>query len=176
MAYRFEPWHALALGGGVLGLALLAKGSGAAARRRFASAAEGFASLEDESSCTQLEVRGTELFRDFVLRTYGGTDLGIFRACADAPSGHYSGRSWDWGTLSGNADVDGLFRYLFANNGEILRRAGITYLIHNQQIWNARSQVWQPYTGPNPHTDHVHFSFSTPGALGQTSFYQTPIA
>lgn len=174
MAYRFEPWHALAIGGGVLGLGLLIKGGGA--KRSFKGAAEGFSSLEDETSCAQLRARGTESFRDFVLRNFGGADLGIFRACADAPSGHYSGRSWDWGTLSGNADVDGLFRYLFANNAEVIRRAGITYLIYNRQIWNARSQTWSAYNGANPHTDHVHFSLSTPGALGQTSFYQQPIA
>jgi len=167
----FKPWYALALGGGALAFALIASGR-KGRRPSFSGPAEGFAGLEDENLCAPGEPAGTSAFRNFVTQNFGGSDLGISRACAAAPSGHYSGRSWDWGTLTNNARPDALFRYLFANNAEALRRAGITYLIYNQQIWNTRSQVWQPYNGPNPHTDHVHISFSTPGSLGQTSFYR----
>lgn len=42
----------------------------------------------------------------------------------------------------------------------------ITYVIHDHKIWSvARSKEgWRPYTGPNPHTDHVHVSFVRTGA------------
>ena len=44
------------------------------------------------------------------------------------------------------------------------------------QIWRAYKALegWQPYTGSNPHTDHVHFSFSWAGAKKQTSFWTAP--
>ena len=41
------------------------------------------------------------------------------------------------------------------------------------QIWRAYKPWlgWQPYDGSNPHTNHVHFSFSWAGADQQTSFW-----
>jgi hypothetical protein len=47
------------------------------------------------------------------------------------------------------------------------------YIIYNQSIWRsyAPEQGWVGYTGPNPHIDHVHFSFSRAGGLGETSFW-----
>jgi hypothetical protein len=171
--YQFEPWHALALGGGLLAIALLSRIRGP--RPSFATAAEGFATPTDETLCDPTEKTGTRAFANYVMRNFGGFDLGIVRACDPAagatakPSGHHSGRAWDWGVAGAN--VDGLLDLLFEDDGELIRRAGITYIIYNGVIWNAWTRTWQPYTGKNPHTDHVHFSFSTPGALGQTSFY-----
>lgn len=44
-------------------------------------------------------------------------------------------------------------------------RLGITYIIWNRQIWQGGK--WSRYSGPSPHTDHVHLSFSaTPGSGG----------
>lgn len=44
-------------------------------------------------------------------------------------------------------------------------RLSITYIIWNRQIW--RGGQWTRYTGPSPHTDHVHLSFSaSPGTGG----------
>lgn len=39
---------------------------------------------------------------------------------------------------------------------------GAKYWIWNRQIANVARDNWRvrPYTGPNPHTDHVHLSFS----------------
>ena len=47
------------------------------------------------------------------------------------------------------------------------------YIIWNRKIWGAYlpDQGWRTYTGPNPHTDHVHVSFSWAGALKQTSWW-----
>lgn len=168
--FEFQPWHALALGGAVLGYALFSSFRSGGPRLSFPGPAEDYANLENEYECDPRERRGTSAFRSFVVRNFGGTDLGIVRDCASAPSGHYAGKSWDWG-IDG-ANVEGLFRYLFENQHEVLRRAGLTYAIYNGRIWNTRSRQWQNYTGSNPHTDHVHFSFSTPGSYGQTSFYR----
>lgn len=171
--FRFEPWHALALGGGILGIALISRLGGAGPRIRFIGPAEGYSPLEDESLCAPSEPRGTRAFANFVMKNFGGGDYGIARDCGGGLSGHTSGRAWDWNTTIGRPQVNALLEWLFANNDEVIRRAGITYLIWNGRIWNTRSRTWQAYTGPNPHTDHVHFSFSTPGSQGQTSFYRS---
>jgi hypothetical protein len=54
---------------------------------------------------------------------------------------------------------------------ELARRAGIRTIIYERRIWNAGSRAWEPYTGKNPHTDHIHFGFSRAGGAGQTSLY-----
>jgi hypothetical protein len=43
--------------------------------------------------------------------------------------------------------------------GSPTERARLIYIIYNEVIWSA-SNDWQPrrYTGPNPHTQHAHFS------------------
>lgn len=40
-----------------------------------------------------------------------------------------------------------------------LDRGRLTYIIYNRRIWSASSNwVQKPYTGPNPHDKHAHFS------------------
>src|SRR3954452_5714603 len=53
------------------------------------------------------------------------------------------------------------------------RRYGIMYMIFNHKIWGSYNAAagWRDYTGPNPHTDHIHVSFGWPGALEQTSYW-----
>lgn len=36
---------------------------------------------------------------------------------------------------------------------------GVSYVIWNRNIWTP-GRGWHPYSGPNPHTDHVHVSFA----------------
>ncbi|GKQ39634.1 hypothetical protein [Streptomyces sp. A012304] len=51
------------------------------------------------------------------------------------------------------------------------------YMIWNRRIWmaNRPGAGWQPYRGANPHTDHVHFSFSWAGARKETSWRKGPV-
>jgi hypothetical protein len=53
------------------------------------------------------------------------------------------------------------------------RRLGVMYIIWNGRIWGSyrAAEGWRSYGGANPHTDHVHFSFSRAGALKQTSYW-----
>ena len=46
-------------------------------------------------------------------------------------------------------------------------------MIWNHKIWGAYSASagWRKYTGANPHTDHVHISFTWAGARKKTSFW-----
>jgi hypothetical protein len=44
------------------------------------------------------------------------------------------------------------------------QRLGVTYVIWNGRIFDRRNgKGWQPYSGPSPHTDHVHISFAGSG-------------
>jgi len=68
--------------------------------------------------------------------------------------------------------------WLFATNAAgnrhaLLRRFGIQYVIWDHKIFEAyrANAGWQPYSGPSPHTDHIHFSFSWKGARQQTSWW-----
>jgi hypothetical protein len=64
----------------------------------------------------------------------------------------------------------------YGNRHAMARRLGIMYIIWNRQVWRAyqSSSGWQPYSGSNPHTDHIHFSFSWPGARKQTTWWAAP--
>jgi hypothetical protein len=55
----------------------------------------------------------------------------------------------------------------------MVRRLGVMYIIYNRRIWASyrAEEGWRPYAGTNPHTDHMHFSFSWAGARKQTSYW-----
>ena len=61
----------------------------------------------------------------------------------------------------------------YGNRYAKARRLGIQYLIWNHKIWGSysASSGWRKYTGANPHTDHVHISFTWAGARKKTSFW-----
>jgi hypothetical protein len=40
----------------------------------------------------------------------------------------------------------------------------VKYIIWQRRIWFPDGRGWKPYTGPNPHTNHVHISFYEPGS------------
>ena len=124
---------------------------------------------------------GVSAFRRIVMRAFPSTGKGYFmRSCsAGARSEHKDGRAWDWmvSVYSSweSAKVDKLFAWLLTkdshgNRHSLARRMGMMYMIWNRRIWIATSG-WEPYSGPSPHTDHVHFSFSWPGALKETTYW-----
>jgi hypothetical protein len=114
------------------------------------------------------------MLRDHVLQNFGGTDLGIVRACDQGgKSEHKEGRAWDWG-IPASADVEGFLSWMLDNNAENARRAGIMYLIYNRQAWRSyKDPHWADYTGVDPHDTHIHISLSRAGGAGLTSLYQS---
>lgn len=40
----------------------------------------------------------------------------------------------------------------------------VKYIIWQRRIWFPDGRGWKPYTGPNPHTNHVHISFYDVGS------------
>ena len=112
----------------------------------------------------------------------GTSEWGIVRNCNSGLTEHSEGRAWDW-MLSVNkpdekAIADSVTQWLSAPDaqgrpGAMARRFGIMYIIWNHKMWRAYDPArgWAPYTGPVPHTDHIHFSFSWDGAYARTSWW-----
>lgn len=165
-------------------------GSGLGQYAAPADKVEGFAAYVPQNSCSPKWRKGIRRFRDLVLRTYPDTqDWGSIRNCTDdGISEHLDGRAWDW-----HADVKDpkafaaatdLINWLMAKGPDgqrayWARRLGIMYIGYNKRIWGAyrASEGWRKLSNANPHTDHVHFSFSWAGAFGKTSFWDgTPAA
>lgn len=137
---------------------------------------EPFAPVELNQACDRTDKPGVIAFHDFILHHVGGRDLGIDRPCeVGKASEHWARMAWDWGLLASRPEeaalADSVLSWLLADDAAVFRRLGLMYLIWNGQIWSTTYREWRPYTGASPHVDHVHFSFSVPGALGQTSFF-----
>ena len=138
---------------------------------------------------------GVLAFRTMVLESFPMFGLGgISRACnVGGQSEHKEGRAWDMTANAGDPShreaVQKLFDILLAedrygNEGALARRLGIMYIIWNRKIWGSWGG-WSAYcvqkpsgcVDPedrdirHPHTDHVHFSFTWPGARMQTTYY-----
>jgi peptidoglycan hydrolase-like protein with peptidoglycan-binding domain len=126
---------------------------------------------------------GVAAFRQLMLSTYGGADAGITRACTRAGSSeHEEGRAWDWQLSAADpaqrAVGDAVLDWLMAPGPDgswawQARRFGIMYVIWNGRIWGVyrADEGWRAYRGSDPHTTHVHFSFSWDGALKRTSWW-----
>lgn len=153
-------------------------------------AIEALSPYQGQTLCLPVAKPGVVAFRDLVLAAYPGTgDSGIARAC-DSEAGvseHKEGRAWDWQVSIAKpaqvAQVDDLMRWLtatdqYGNTAAMVRRLGIMYIVWNHRIWKSYqiAKGWQPYTGPVPHTDHVHFSFSWAGAYDKTSYWTGVVA
>ncbi len=159
-------------------------GSGLGQYAKPAGRVEGFAAYVPQASCDPRWRKGIEQFRDLVIKTYPATsDWGSLRNCTDdGISEHLDGRAWDW-----HADVNDpkafaaatdLINWLMAKGPDgqqayWARRLGIMYIGYNRRIWGAyrAADGWRKLNNSNPHTDHVHFSFSWAGAFGKTSFW-----
>ncbi len=132
-----------------------------------------------QTSCDPGEKKGIKAFKALVMSTYpAGRDWGSSRNCTDdGTSEHLEGRAWDW-----NVDVNNptqftqagqLLGWLTADGGANAKRLGIMYIGYNYRIWGAyrASEGWRALSNSNPHTDHVHFSFTWNGARKKTSFW-----
>jgi hypothetical protein len=133
--------------------------------------------------CSSVEQPGVVEFRRMLQAKYGANGAGITRACnSSTRSAHQSGRAYDWmldaRRAEDRAKADEVLGWLLAtddhgNRHAMARRLGVMYIIWNHRMWSAwnADAGWQPYNGWSPHTDHIHFSFSWPGARQQTSFW-----
>jgi hypothetical protein len=153
------------------------------ATRAFTADIEELADAEPQQQCDPAAKPGVEAVRDLLRTTYGRTTIGIARDCSvGAVSEHKEGRALDWMISATNntqkAKADAFLAWLLAtdrygNTYAMARRLGIQYVIWNRRIWSAyrADEGWRRYSGPSPHTDHVHLSFGWDGAMAKTSFF-----
>ena len=174
---------------GAVATALAVVGAGSAAAAPTAPAAtpgiDRYAVYEGQTTCVATESPGARALRDMVTRAYPGTGSsgGITRACAaGGQSEHKEGRAYDWSLdafdPADRAAADDFFTWLLAtdvhgNKHALLRRLGIMYMIWNGNVFKAYAPElgWQPYSGSDPHDDHVHFSLGWDGAQQLTSYW-----
>ena len=141
---------------------------------------DGYATYVGQTTCDNKEKPGVAAFRAFVNQTYPCTgNLGVSRACnLGGKSEHKEGRAWDWAVNATHPSAQALTDWLLAtdeygNRHAMARRLGIMYMVWNRKIWRSyqASKGWQRYTGANPHTDHIHFSFSWAAARKRSTFW-----
>lgn len=137
-----------------------------------------------QSTCDPTAKPGAVYLVNLAIGYYGKGHLaGIGRNCSiGGMSEHKEGRAFDWALDSAVPDQkaagDAFVQWLTAvgpdgKTGYNARRLGVMYVIWNRYIWvNTRNgATWQEYTGPVPHTDHVHVSLSWAGAYERTSWW-----
>lgn len=145
---------------------------------------DAYAPYDPQAICDPTPKPGTVYLQELVIAHYGaGRRSGISRAChVGVASEHKESRAFDWGLNVANpteaAVAEAFVAWLTATGpdgkvGYNARRLGVMHVIWNRRIWSNSSQnaAWRPYTGPVPHTDHVHVSLSWDGALQRTSWW-----
>ena len=130
--------------------------------------------FEQQVSCDPVDRPGVTAFALLVSSHYDRPTFWGARPCIDYASFHHDGRALDWPLNAYDAEdrqvADAVIVWLTGNDGEMAKRFGIEYLIWNGLIWNNNTASWTYYTG-NPHTDHIHFSFTWDGAQMRTSWW-----
>jgi hypothetical protein len=79
-------------------------------------------------------------------------------------SDHSEGRAIDIYLEAGDTGEKKIADYLyqvFINSADDM---GISYVIWNREWWKKSTGQKEPYTGSNPHTNHIHVSWSRDGS------------
>lgn len=120
------------------------------------------------TSCTGSARPGAKDLMAFALARFPGTRNGGIVECrriagSHAWSVHAEGRADDIMTGPGRPTEASLFL------AEQLRvfslELGVQGIIHNRRCWFSNTGTgWDPYTGTNPHRDHIHAELTRPSA------------
>ena len=129
-----------------------------------------YVGYQEAGACTTGPQPGSRALMAWWLARFGGQgaiNTGIFncRVIAGSPvrSLHGEGRAADLGVRPHGAgyghEAAGL---LLANSGEL----GIQCIIWSRHIWSGArpNEGFRPYSGSNPHIDHLHVELSWPAA------------
>lgn len=162
----------------------LPRSPGAHSARAGPHPVDAYVPYQGQSTCDPTVKPGAKYVIDMLLAHYKiGRNAGIARGCTvGGTSEHKEGRAVDWAVNVANpaqkAAGDAFVAWLTAvgPDGKVAynaRRLGVMYVIWNKRIWNnsSASSGWKPYTGAQPHTDHVHISLSWNGAYQRTSWW-----
>jgi hypothetical protein len=147
----------------------------------FRAAIEPASEYEPGAVCDPVNRPGAKKLAGLIRATYGaGETIGIARDACYTTSEHNDGRALDWMNSASNAkdraQVRSFIDWALAADKHghefaMARRLGIMYMIWNKRIWRSYAPGWEAYTGPVPHTDHIHISLNLDGASGRTSFW-----
>jgi hypothetical protein len=149
----------------------------------FGAAIDAYAENEPQTGCTDQAQKGVVAFRSMLNTAYEAHTGYITRGCGvGGTSEHKEGRALDYmldvNDREENAIANDALNWLLktdrhGNKHANARRLGIMYIIWNRKIWGSYnpSAGWRDYGGSNPHTDHIHFSFSWAGARKQTTWW-----
>ena len=178
-----------ALGGVLAAVALLGLTGPAASAapvtpRGVPAGVDDLAPYEGATTCAPVQP-GTAALRRLLVASYGPQTIGDTRACpvgAPVTSEHVDGRALDWvldaADPADRATAEEFLTWLVgpaadAASATAARRLGVMYVIWNGRIWKSyqADRGWQPYTGGDPHADHVHLSLSIRGAAAETSWW-----
>jgi hypothetical protein len=200
---RTAARRTLALGLAAFALAALVPQGAVAAPQApsFGPIIEDYAEYVGQRRCRPKPKPGVVAFQEALELAYpDSTWFNISRSCRDGgQSEHKEGRALDWSrnaaVRSELATVKDLFAWLFAtdahgNTDAMARRLGLMYVIWNRKMWSAWSGEWEVFCVQrgrkckdpdsravmHAHRDHVHFSFSWPGARKQTSYWNPELS
>ncbi|WP_130014396.1 peptidoglycan-binding protein [Serinicoccus sediminis] len=130
---------------------------------------------QNQLSCDPEDRPGVTAFALLITEHYGREGWSGARPCVDYMSQHHDGRAMDWAIDASDPHErrigDAAVAWLTEDDGEMMRRFGIEYIIWNGLVFMKDDNEWRHYVGPSPHTDHVHFSFTWDGAMMRTSWW-----
>ncbi len=97
-------------------------------------------------------------------KKYSIANIGGWRSAGSVPgSDHPKGLALDVMTSS-RSKGDAIAADAIKNAGPL----GVKYVIWYRKIWSP-GRGWRSYSGPSPHTDHVHISFNGKAGSGKLS-------
>lgn len=101
---------------------------------------------------------------------FGARNLGVYVNRPNSAGGglsvHAEGRAGDSGFTTAQRHAgDAFAAWLVSLTDELY----VQVVIWQRRIWSATHATWRPYTGPNPHTDHVHWEVNWTGARWLTA-------
>jgi peptidoglycan hydrolase-like protein with peptidoglycan-binding domain len=133
-------------------------------------------------NCTGQFTAGAAALRRFIQANFAGvTSIGGYNCRQNTAnlaetSVHGTGRALDImiprvGNRANSAVGDPIANWLVSNAAAI----GVQYIIWNRVSWNgSRTRPKErAYTGPNPHTDHIHAELNHDGANRRTPWFAT---
>lgn len=135
------------------------------------------------ANCSGGFMPGAKRMQDWLRANWGSATIGGYNcrpnsASPSKTSIHGVGRASDWSRDAGNAthraQVASFIARMSANGAAMARATGVQYWIWDRQQYSVRGTSVQrsDYSGPNPHTDHVHIEQNIAGSKLQTSYWR----
>jgi len=141
------------------------------------------ASWSGGKNCSGGFTAGAKRMQDWLRANWGPANIGGYScrpntANTSRTSIHGVGRANDWFRSANKAteaaQVANFIQRMSANGAAMARAMGVQYWIWNKQQYNVKNTAVgvRSYSGPNPHTDHVHIELNLAGSRLETSYWR----